>query len=77
MGIQPHDLSFEYPRASRRNRTGNRNDQVRRRQPGFRDNPVFFFLFLHPIRHPFGAAHQTEIFSTTETAERADVQDPS
>ena len=25
-----------------------------------RHNPVFFFLFLHPFRHPFGAASQDE-----------------
>ena len=59
--------SFEYPRASRRNRTvhiwrtcRNRTGQVHRRRPGFRHNLVFFFLFLHPFRHPFGAANQAE-----------------
>ncbi len=31
----------------------------------------FFFLFLHPFRHPFGAASQTENFGAIR-AEMAD-----
>ena len=49
-------------------------DQVRRCRPGFRHNPVFFLLFLHPFRHPFGAANQAEILGTAERAEMADVE---
>ena len=30
-------------------------------------NLVFFFLFLHPFRHPLGAANQAEIFGTAES----------
>ena len=74
--------SFEYLRASWRNRTvhrwrtcGNRTDQGHRRRPGFHHNPVFFFLFLHPSRHPVGAADQAEIFRhSRERAEMADVE---
>ena len=51
-----------------------RNGQVRRRWPGFRHNPAFFVLLLHPFRHPFGAAGRAEILGTTEKAEMADVE---
>ena len=55
-----------------RNRTG----QVHRRWPGFRHNPVFFWLSLHPFRHPFGAANQAEILDAAERAEMVDVKQP-
>ena len=72
--------SFEYHRASRRNRTVHRwrtcrdtNGQVRHRWLGFRHNPCFllfcsciFFAIL------FGAANQAEILGTIERAEMAD-----
>ena len=44
------------------------------RRPGFRHNPVSFFLFLHPCRLSLGAANQAEIFGTAERAEMADVE---
>ena len=34
----------------------------------------FFFLFLHPFRHLFGAASQTENFGAQMRAEMADVE---
>ena len=77
---KPVDLKLWVP-VSRRNRTvhrwrtcRNRTDQVHRRRPGFRHNPVLFFLFLHPSRHPVGAANQAEISATAEKAEMADVE---
>ena len=63
----------EYPRAFRRNRIvhrwrtcRDRNGQFHRRWPGFRHNPVIFFLFLHPLSHRSGAAGQAEILGTAE-----------
>ena len=52
----------------------NRTGQVHRQWPGFRHTPVFFFLFLHSFRHPFGAANQAEIFGAAERDEMADVE---
>ena len=56
-------LIIQRPRASRRNRTvhrwrtcSNRAGQVHPHWPGFSHNPVLFWLFLHPLRHPFGDA---------------------
>ena len=38
-------------------------------------NPVLFWLFLHPFRHPFGdAAKPDEILGAAKRAEMADVQ---
>ena len=34
----------------------------------------FFLLFLHPLRHRFGAASQTGILSAANRAEMADVE---
>ena len=47
--------------------------QVHRRLLRFCHIPVFFFLFLHPLRHRFGAASQAEILSAASRAEMADV----
>ena len=41
---------------------------------GFRQNPIFFSLFLHHFRHPFGAADQAVFFGTADRAEMADVE---
>ena len=37
-------------------------------------NLFFFLLFLHPLRHLFGAAHQAGILSAASRAEMADVE---
>ena len=37
-------------------------------------NCFFFFLFLHPLRHNFGAACQAGIVSATSKAEMGDVE---
>ena len=39
-------------------------------------DPLFYFLFLHPFRHRFGAANQnhSEIFGTAERSEMADFE---
>ena len=54
---------FEYPRTFWRSRMGHKWRtyreswcQIHRRRLRFCYNPVFFFLFLHPLRHRFGAA---------------------
>ena len=73
--------NFECPRAFRRHRIvhgwGTCRDswcQVHRRRLWFCHNPVFFFLFLHPVRHRFGAARQAELLSAADRAEMADVE---
>ena len=37
-------------------------------------NSFFFLLFLHPLRHSFGAAYQAGILSAANRAEMADVE---
>ena len=74
-------MPFEYPRAFRRHRMvhgwGTCRDswcQVHRRRLWFCHNPVFFFLFLHPLGRRFGAASQAEILRAAEITEMADVE---
>ena len=56
---------------------GTRRDswrQVYRHKLWFCHNSFFFLLFLHPLRHRFGAANQAGILSAARRAEMADVE---
>ena len=48
--------------------------QVRRCRFRFCHTSFFSFLFLHPVRHRFGAACQAGILSAASGAEMADVE---
>ena len=78
--VSPVD-AFQYSRAFRRTRMVHRWETCRESWRyihcsgfWFCHNPVFFFLFLHPLRHRFGTANESEILIAAKSAEMADVE---